>query len=336
MNASNLYLRTWLLSGIVLIALMVMIGGITRLTGSGLSMVEWKPVTGVIPPLNETDWHREFEKYQQFPEYQKLNYGMSLADFKKIYFWEFLHRLLGRLIGVVFILPFVVFYFKGWITRTLTGPLLLIFALGALQGFMGWYMVQSGLDKIPHVSHFRLAAHQGLAFLIIVLLYWLYLSLGNQPKAHSRRPASVFTLTLLSLGLLVVQILLGAFVAGLKAGYSYSNFPWMGDSFFPSQAVVPSESFFYNGAVLQFVHRWLAFVVALSMVLLYRQAARHTLLRRPAQRLLALVGLQLVLGVATLMLQVPVTLGVAHQFVALLLLLQLVALLRIMRSRTPS
>lgn len=327
MNAYAQYLRLWLLTGIILICVMVILGGITRLTGSGLSIVEWKPVTGIVPPINQKDWLREFKQYRQFPEYQKLNYGMSLQQFKQIYLWEYLHRMLGRFIGIIFIVPFVIFYLKGWISKKMTGPLLLIFLLGGLQGSMGWYMVKSGLDKIPHVSHFRLAAHQGIALLLVALLFWMMLSISHPEKKTTGVSTNLLIATGIALSLLVTQIILGAFVAGLKAGFSYTNFPLMGETIFPPANLIRSESFLYNDVVLQFIHRWFAFTVALSMAALFYIAQPYHELHIQTKWLLAIVILQIALGITTLMMHVPIVLGVAHQFVAIIILLVMVSML---------
>lgn len=326
MNTPVGYIRLWLITGIVLLCAMVILGGITRLTGSGLSIVEWKPVTGILPPLNQNDWLQQFEQYQQFPEYKKLNYGMSLQQFKQIYLWEYLHRLLGRLIGIIFIVPFVIFYIKGWISKKMIGSLLLIFLLGGLQGFMGWYMVKSGLDKIPHVSHFRLAAHQGIALLLVLLLYWLLLSMNNKKNETIKESSALLGATYVSLALLVIQIILGAFVAGLKAGFSYNNFPWMGETFFPP-VTLNAESLLYNGVVLQFIHRWFAFAVLLSLTPLVYLAKPYQALHNQTKWLLVLVILQVALGITTLMLYVPITLGVLHQFIAIVILLVMIRIL---------
>lgn len=325
MSTPAMYMRAWLILGIALIGLMVTVGGITRLTGSGLSIVEWKPVTGIIPPLSQQDWQKQFEQYQQFPEYKKVNHGMRLQQFKKIFLWEYVHRLLGRLIGIVFIVPFVLFYWKGWIPKKTVPSLLLIFLLGGLQGLMGWYMVRSGLNTVPHVSHFRLAAHQGIALLLISLLYWQLLSL-NESKIITKRKSSVLKIAaVISLTLIVMQITLGALVAGLKAGFSYNNFPWMGEGLLPPSALA-SKPLLYNGVMLQFIHRWLAFLVLSSIVsLFYLSKTRYeTYLTK---WLLALVVFQVALGIATLMLQVPIILGVLHQFMAIIILLVIVRLL---------
>lgn len=328
MNDSLKYIRLWLFSGIALICAMVIIGGITRLTGSGLSMVEWKPITGIVPPLNESDWNLEFEKYKQFPEFQKLNFNMTLWEFKQIFFWEYLHRLLGRIIGVVFIIPFIYFYFKKWITRKMVMPMIIIFLLGGLQGFVGWYMVKSGLNSVPHVSHLRLALHQGMALILIIYIYWTILSLEPIKKidAHSRK---LFRLSLLAFFLLIVQITWGAFVAGLKAGYSYNNFPMMGESLFPNTELVAVTPYFYNGVLLQFTHRWLGFIVLIFFIYLFFKSKAIAIVHKQVQWLLSIAVIQVILGIFTLILSVPLVLGVAHQFVAILLILLMIKIIHI-------
>lgn len=325
MNPAHRYIQYWLWTGLVLIALMVIIGGITRLTGSGLSMVEWKPVTGVVPPLDEGDWMVEFEKYKMFPEYQKLNYNMTVQEFKRIYFWEYLHRLLGRVMGIIFIVPLIIFIVRKWIGRKLLVSLVVIFVLGMLQGVMGWYMVKSGLSSVPHVSHFRLAAHQALALLLIAALLWTSLSLTKERI----KPVVdfIFVSSAISLILLIGQMLLGALVAGLKAGYSYTNFPLMGDTFFPSATVVNAAPLLYNGVVLQFIHRWLGFALFGSILLSWFQAGRGTWSCRILSRILLLTALQIILGILTLWVHVPVWLGVVHQFIAILLFASIIIFL---------
>jgi heme a synthase len=316
-------ISTWLWSGIVLVSLMVLIGGITRLTGSGLSIVEWKPISGTIPPLTEAQWQQEFDAYKQFPEYQKINYGLTLDDFKGIFWWEYIHRLLGRLTGLVFLLPFGYFLYKGWVSRPLLKRLLLILLLGALQGLMGWLMVKSGLQELPHVSHYRLAAHLGLALLLIAVIVWTLLELNQ--KHHPQKgtlPAWYYPLAQGLVAVVFIQILLGAFVAGLKAGFSYNSFPLMGDSFFPAHFYTSPSDLFSSGPLVQFLHRWFAFVVlALAGFFYYtlRQEEGNRALKLSSGWLLLGLGLQTLLGIATLLLQVPLLLGVLHQLVAVLL-----------------
>lgn len=331
------YIKIWLWSGILLIVLMIVVGGITRLTGSGLSIVEWNVISGTIPPITDAQWQHAFDQYKQFPQYQKQNYGMDMAQFKQIFFWEYLHRLLGRFIGLVFLLPFIFFYFKRKLSKPLIKKLLVIFALGALQGFMGWYMVKSGLNDNPHVSHFRLAIHQGLALLLIVSILWTILTLHDNKNTTENDQSSVLLIPFASLILLSLQITLGAFVAGLKAGFSYNNFPFMGDSFFPPAIVIKLEPYFYNGVMLQFTHRWLAFVVFFSFLWILKISKPYTEVRKYA-RILIVIGLtQVVLGITTLMLYVPLALGVIHQFIAIILLMVLIKIIHILKHpMTPA
>ena len=208
-------IKNWLYSGLLLIALMVIIGGITRLKHAGLSMVEWKLIGGVIPPLNNLQWQETFEKYQQFPEYLKINKNMQLAEFKVIFFWEYLHRLLGRLIGLVFIIPFVIFWIKKWFNPKQKKQLLILLGLGALQGFLGWFMVKSGLVDVPAVSHFRLAIHLVTAFGLMCYIYWLILSFTETEKSVNKTINKLSQYLIIAL---LIQIIYGAFVAGKDAG----------------------------------------------------------------------------------------------------------------------
>jgi cytochrome c oxidase assembly protein subunit 15 len=307
---------------------LVMLGGATRLTGSGLSMVEWEPVTGIIPPTSEETWMREFNAYRQSPEYQKVNRGMSLDDFKVIYWFEFGHRLLARSLGLVFALPLAWFLWRGWIPRRLRWPLLGLLGLGALQGWMGWYMVQSGLVDIPRVSPYRLAAHLSLALIIFSFMFRLALGL-LMPAEHRPHPMRRWTIALLVMTALTVFV--GAFVAGLRAGFVYNDFPFMAGRVIP-EGILGLEpmwrNFFENTATVQFMHRILGIsTLALVIVAWFRQRA-HPLdvgARRAFHVLLAIVTLQVVLGIATLMLYVPVTLGTLHQGVAVLVLGAVVA-----------
>lgn len=336
MTKSERYIRIWLWSGIVLVAAMVIIGGITRLTGSGLSIVEWKPITGVVPPLNQEQWQQEFNLYKEFPQYQKANLGMTLPEFKEIFFWEYVHRLLGRLIGVVFMVPFLIFYFKGWFTKKVTYPLLLIFILGGLQGFMGWYMVKSGLNNLPYVSHLRLALHQGIALLLIAAIFWLMLSLNKEKIAKSEKYSLPLLITVIAMMMMAIQIVLGSLVAGLKAGFSYTNFPLMGDGFFPPSSIYESQPLLYNGAVLQFIHRWFAFGVLLSVIVLWQVAKPYPNLVKNVKWLLLVTLLQISLGIITLLMAVPVVLGVVHQFMAIILLLVLIRIIHLERYVYPA
>lgn len=318
------FIRCWLWLGIALVGLMMIMGGITRLTGSGLSIVDWRPITGALPPLTEPDWQTEFENYKKFPEYQQINSGMGLAGFKRIYFWEYAHRTVGRVLGITFIVPFFIFYAKGWLNRAQMKKLTVIFTLGVAQAFMGWYMVKSGLVNVPHVSHFRLAAHQALALLLVGAMVWTALSHPKQQRAIASSHARIL-LSVLALIVLIIQIQLGALVAGLKGGYFYSNFPFMGESFFPSPVLIKSQPLLNNGVALQFIHRWTGFIflgIASWLFLYYRKpySGSHFVL---AAWCLTIV--QVILGIFTLWLGVPVWIAVAHQFTAGLMLVMIIA-----------
>lgn len=313
----------WLLVCCFVLFCLVMLGGATRLTGSGLSMVEWEPVTGVIPPTSEERWMREFGAYRASPEYQQVNRGMSLDAFKVIYWFEFGHRLLARSLGLVFALPLAWFWWRGWIPQRLRWPLLGLLGLGALQGWMGWYMVQSGLVDIPRVSPYRLAAHLSLALLIFAFMFRMSLGL-LMPCGHRPHPLRRWTLGLLTVTGLTIFV--GAFVAGLRAGFVYNDFPLMGGQWIPDGlfGLAPLwRNFFENPATVQLMHRILALStlgVAIAAWWQQRRYGPDAGVRRSFQILLGVVGLQVALGIATLMLYVPVVLGTLHQGVAVLVL----------------
>lgn len=317
------YVTTWLYSGIVLVALMVVIGGITRLTQSGLSIVEWKPIHGAIPPLNEAEWHEEFSKYKQFPEYQKLNKGMSLSEFKSIFFWEYLHRLLGRLIGLVFIIPFLIFWMKKWFNSTQKKQLLLLLFFGSFQGFLGWFMVKSGLIDRPHVSHFRLAIHLLAAFGVMCYIYWLIMSFNSVPKKDSLK---LNRLSKWFIGLLLIQIIYGAFVAGLKAGY----FLQVNDSVIKNVIGYTFRNtgdldLLNNAIDVQAFHRIFAWIVFIIATIIFKKS-RNTNLSKIGNIVFGLVLIQISLGIATLLLRVEIHTAVTHQFVAIVLLLSAIKL----------
>ncbi len=323
MKGNNKIIIYWLWSGIFLVTLMVMIGGITRLTGSGLSMVSWKVISGTIPPLGEEQWNEAFEEYKQFPEYQKLNYRMTLPGFKKIFWWEYTHRLIGRLTGLIFIIPFLYFLIRRKLSGDLIRELTIILFLGMAQGVMGWIMVKSGLQDNPHVSHYRLAMHLSLALLLIGSILWLILRLSNKEKT-SNIPLhkSKLTLPILCLLLLFVQIVLGAFVAGLKAGYSYNTYPLMNNALLPAGTFDYPVSLFENGVFIQFIHRWFAWIVAGAIFVLCiktRSALYPAKALFYANLLLAVCFLQILAGIATLVFSIPLALGVLHQLIAVLL-----------------
>jgi len=322
--AQDRAVATWLLVCCGLVFAMVVLGGFTRLTGSGLSMVDWRPLMGILPPMSGAEWQRVFELYQQSPEFQNVNSHMDVNAFKGIYWLEYLHRLLGRTIGVVFLIPFIVFAIRGYIQKKEWPKYLLMFVLGGLQGLLGWYMVKSGLIDVPHVSQYRLTAHLVAAFLIYAYMFWVAMSLlFPAPVATAKHPWYGRTLALAALA--SVTIISGGFVAGLKAGKIYNTFPMMGDYWLPPglMALEPFwRNFFDNMTTVQFDHRWLAFITFVAIVVYWlhaRKAHLPTRARPAVNALLHTSVLQVALGIATLLLAVPVILGAAHQAVAMLL-----------------
>jgi cytochrome c oxidase assembly protein subunit 15 len=325
-DSARRQVATWLLLCCVMIFATVILGGVTRLTGSGLSMVEWDPIFGVVPPLNQEAWESVFAKYRQSPEYQKVNLGMDLDGFKSIYWFEFGHRVLGRSIGTVFLLPFLYFLWRRKLTPRLIPRLAFAFVLGGLQGLLGWYMVKSGLVDNPHVSQYRLTAHLGLALLIYAYLLWLLYDLLFKPVDDIRSPAGLRTAINFILGLTAVTVASGGFVAGLKAGHAYNTFPKMGDQWLPpgGWALQPGwRNLFENIATVQFDHRLLATLTFTSILVFWLAALRRRLTTsaRTALHLLMLMAItQVALGISTLLLHVPVALAATHQAGALLLL----------------
>jgi heme a synthase len=308
-------LKIWLWSGVLLVTFMVMVGGITRLTGSGLSIVKWRVITGTIPPLSDAAWDQAFQEYQQTPQFQQINHKFTVSDFKGIYWWEYFHRLAGRVMGLVFLIPYILIMFgKKW-PRWLKKQLSIILFLGMLQGLMGWVMVMSGLTELTYVSHYRLALHLSLALVLIGVILWTILQVkeeGFPGPVSGRRPFLFYCTGVL----LATQIVLGAFVAGLKAGFYYNTFPLMGDSFFPEGTF----NSVFNGVFIQFAHRWLAFGVAALVVACFFRYRHHSKRIRDFLKLwLAAVVCQLLLGIFTLLYAVPIFLGVAHQLVAVAL-----------------
>lgn len=314
----------WLIFVSAMVAIMVIIGAITRLTDSGLSMVEWRPLVGSIPPLNDAEWLRVFEKYKAYPEYQKVNFQMGLSEFKRIFFWEYFHRLWGRLIGLAFIIPFIYLTIKKKISKDLYPKLLFAFILGGSQGVLGWYMVQSGLVSQPDVSHYRLCAHLLLAFFILAYLTYIRLTL-KFPKREIDFSKPLSKTILLFTIVLIAQIIYGAFVAGLDAGLTHNNFPKMGRDWIPKEVSfenILNFEVFNNVVFVQFIHRVLGWILlALGVVLFFRARRLNDFLQQRSIVLLCLMILvQFILGVSTLVLYVPITLGVAHQFGALILI----------------
>jgi heme a synthase len=317
--------QLWLYAVAALVLAMVLVGGATRLTESGLSITEWQPVMGALPPLSQDQWQSEFEKYQAIPQYHELNSGMTLAAFKTIYWWEWTHRLLGRLIGAAFLLPLLWFLWRGWIAPGLSGRLWLIFGLGALQGAVGWWMVASGLADRVEVSQYRLATHLVLACLIYVALLWTAQRLPDAPP----RPTP-FRIRASALGLLILvlaQIYLGALVAGLRAGYVYNTWPLIDGAAVPDAARLLLQTplwrnFFENTLTVQFDHRMLAYAIWILALLHVLDVARtrNASLLGSAAIVAVAVTLQAALGIWTLLLRVPIDLALLHQATAMLLL----------------
>jgi cytochrome c oxidase assembly protein subunit 15 len=312
----------WLLVCCALVFAMVVVGGITRLTHSGLSIVEWQPIVGTVPPLGDSAWQEAFSKYRRTPEFRQVNPGMDLAGFKRIFWWEYAHRLLGRLTGAVFLLPLLWFAVRGRIGRPLAGKLAAILALGGLQGAMGWYMVQSGLVDDPRVSQYRLAAHLGLALLIYAATLWLALGLlfprGGDPASRPRRFAFILV------ALVFAMAISGSFVAGIRAGLAYNSFPLM-DGYLAPPGMLMLEpwylNLFSNIATVQFDHRLIAWLLAFLVPWFWARVRRSAAPRRArlaANLLLGALALQIALGIATLLNAVPVPLAAAHQAGALL------------------
>jgi heme a synthase len=322
----------WLLSGCLLILLMVVVGGITRLTQSGLSIVEWKPVTGTLPPLSEESWLREFELYKQSPEHEAYRINFTLSDYKRIYFWEYIHRLLGRLIGLVFLIPCIWFWRKGAFGPRLKKQVVIIFLGGLFQGVLGWYMVKSGLVDMPHVSHYRLAAHLITALALMAYIFWVALEV--KPACITPSP-TIHRISKVLLGLLGLQIVYGAFVAGLKAGKMYTTFPQMGTGWFPEELGFVFQlkglmAFLEHPGWVQFIHRGLAYsVVALGIYLVVLCYQHSHWFRAVGYLLMGAILLQFFLGALTLVLAVPITLGVLHQLGAAILVFIAVYLLKI-------
>lgn len=323
LNQQTRAIGRWLMFCCAVLLALVMVGGATRLTESGLSIVEWKPVTGILPPLSETAWQAELERYRASPQYQKVNRGMSLDEFKTIFWYEYVHRLLARFLGLCFALPFFWFLIRGRIPKPLRWPLFGVLLLGAAQGYMGWYMVKSGLVDIPRVSHYRLTAHLSLALAIFASMFWIGVNALWPRAADSARTSR---LTWLAAGLLIVTIIFGALVAGLRAGLVYNTFPLMGGQLLPPNAFLFEpwwRNFLENLGTVQFTHRWLAISTLVVIgVLFWRVRTRAT---GPGQSLalkllLGMVLVQVTLGISTLLLHVPVWLGTLHQGGAVLLL----------------
>ena len=317
----------WLLICCALVFAMVVVGGVTRLTHSGLSIVEWQPIVGTLPPVNDAQWQEAFDKYKLTPEYRQVNHRMSVAEFKSIFWWEYFHRLLGRLIGLVFLLPLLWFWLRKRIDRPLALKLAGIFALGGLQGAMGWYMVKSGLVDDPRVSQYRLTAHLSIALAIYATMLWTALGLiypgaSATGAAQSRLRGFSWIIT----ALIAYMVVTGGFVAGIRAGLAYNTFPLMNGHLLPPEMFLLDPwylNFFSNMATVQFDHRLGAWLLAFAVPWFWMQSRREALpprARFAIHLLLGMLALQIGLGIATLLLVVPVPLAAAHQGGAVLLL----------------
>lgn len=321
----------WLFICCATIFLMVILGGVTRLTGSGLSMVEWAPIMGVLPPLNQTEWLETFLRYQQFPEYKINNHTMDLTGFKAIYWFEYSHRILGRLIGILFFFPMVFFFLKGWVKPSLKPKLIIMFILGGLQGLLGWYMVKSGLVNNPRVSQYRLVAHLGLALFVYAYIFWMGLGLFFQKddSVNLRKQSAIDPLKPYALGLVFfvfITVISGGFVAGLKAGHVFNTFPLMNGQLIPDGlfSIEPVWlNFFENIMTVQFDHRLMATLLFMGLITFYSLAIRRYSSKRikwGLHLMLVMLVVQVSLGISTLLLHVPVALAASHQAGALVLL----------------
>jgi heme a synthase len=317
----------WLLIGCLLMVVMVMIGGITRLTGSGLSITEWNIVTGTFPPVSEHDWETEFMKYKESPQFMLVNTHFGIHEFKQIYWWEYLHRLLGRVIGLIFVIPFVYFLIKRMIPKRILKYLILVFFLGGFQGFLGWYMVQSGLVDNPAVSHLRLAMHLVTAFITYGLTFWIALQLINEENKQLPAAQAISGLTGQLFGLIILQIIYGAFVAGLKAGNISNTFPLMDGHLIPPGLTSLNtlwQNLTENLIAVQFIHRMLAFIIVIMAVILWiklGQIKAEKAVRQAVYLVLIAVLLQFTIGIFTILnfRTEPLFWGVFHQAGALLL-----------------
>lgn len=326
----------WLLFMVAMVFLMVMVGGATRLTESGLSMTDWRPITGALPPLSDTAWQAEFSKYQKSPEYRLRNSGMSLEDFKGIFYWEWAHRLLGRLIGLFFFVPLVWFWLRKRIPAGYKPRLILLFFLGGSQGLLGWYMVMSGLVDEPAVSHYRLTAHLMLALFIMAALLWTALSLLNPKPVHGgSKPLKIVTHSAMTM--LILQLIMGALVAGLKAGLIFNTWPMMGESFAPDGLLAMEpvwRNFMDNAITVQFDHRIGAYIfTTLVVIILWLARGAPLAIKRAATYVFVTVVIQMMLGIITLVHEVPVFWGTAHQGGGALVLIAMTYLMHAQRRK---
>ena len=315
----------WLITSLIMIFIMIIVGGLTRLTDSGLSITEWELFKGIMPPLNEKVWLDYFESYKNIPQYQLINFNMSLNEFKIIFYWEYFHRILGRIIGLVFLIPLIYFHFRNKIPKNLLAPLYLVLFLIILQGFIGWYMVQSGLVNDVTVSHYRLSLHLSLALLIISILFWIFLNIIKKTKKKFFLFENKNIIFLFLFLLIFSQIILGAFVSGLDAGKIYQTWPLMGQSYFPTDFTIKGLNNFFefnNHSLVQFYHRNLAYFISLYILFLgfFIFIKKLKKLIRPYFVMFIFIIFQIVLGILTLISDLNIYLASAHQISSVLLL----------------
>lgn len=318
----RLILGLWLLGCAAVVYLMIVVGGMTRLTQSGLSMVEWEPIMGIIPPIGEAQWLDVFAKYKTSPEYLKVNAGMSLDAFKNIFYWEYGHRVLGRVIGMIYFLPLVLFIILGMVPKGWYLKLFTLFVLGGLQGFMGWYMVKSGLVDVPHVSQYRLTAHLGLALVIFIFMFWYALDFLRGARRANYASRRYLNSTFLVVLLVFIMMLSGGFVAGTKAGFIMNTFPLMNGQLVPDGwlAMTPLwRNFFENAVTVQFIHRCIAVFVVTAVIVSFTVSLNQRFKASNGWVLLIMI-VQVCLGISALVMQVPLALGAAHQAGAVALL----------------
>lgn len=328
MKKENNYVIIWLLSGCLLLFMMVVVGGITRLTNSGLSMTDWHLVTDTFPPLTQEKWSQAFEEYKKFPEYQKINIhnDFTLSDYQFIYFWEWFHRFIGRIIGLAFLVPFIYFLIKKRLSKETIKKCIVLLSMGAFQGFLGWFMVRSGLIDNPDVSHYRLSLHLTFAFITFAYTLWVALDLIYPNRAPAIVPLQ--KIARVALVFLLVQIIYGGFVAGLNAGLIHNHWPMMSDGQFMHDSILLEKDTWFKRLTegksgVQFVHRTLAYFVVGLIVFLYFKSKKYTLSitqKKGINALVFIVFLQFGLGVFTLLYSVPLWLGLIHQITAFLLL----------------
>jgi len=330
-NDSKKSIYNWLIIGCLLIILMIVIGGITRITQSGLSMVKWEPIVGAVPPLNETDWQKSFDLYKKSPEFNFYNSHFTLSDYKKIFFWEYLHRLVARLIGLIFLIPFLFFWVKKYFSSKLKKQLLFILLLGFIQGLAGWLMVESGLSKNPHVSHYRLAIHLILALILLIYIYWVALSIKYDREEEEK--SRLLKPILILFSLVLVQIVYGAFVAGLKAGKMYNTFPKLNNEWIPKDFDIIYNrdgliSLVNSPGIVQFIHRIIGItILVFAITIIFKIRNKLVKQAKLIYILFFLIFVQVILGIITLLYAVPLSLGVLHQVLAFLIVLCFIRLL---------